>query len=347
MRNSLFAAGLAAAALIPSFAMAQQSCEQQRSARTTGTIAGAGIGALVGGAVAGRNDRAAGAVIGGIGGAIIGNQVAKGSADCAHAYGFYDNQGDWHSNDVARADATGYYDRDGAWVNGAPNGYYTSQGRWVAASSANTASGYYDADRRWVPASATGYYDARGQWVAGAASGYYDTQGRWVAGPAVGRYDANGRWIAGQPSMRRDANGVWVAEAQTGYYGADRRWHAGPVTGYYDNDGRWLGAAQAADSRAADASYETRSRWDGAPADIRSRQAWLDQRIRNGMDEGRLSTNEGTRAMRTLAGIRRQESRMPHRRGQLNRADQATIQARLDDLSASLRWSRRDGPGRN
>jgi hypothetical protein len=41
MRNHLFAAGLTAAALIPSFAMAQQSCEQQRTTRATGTIAGA------------------------------------------------------------------------------------------------------------------------------------------------------------------------------------------------------------------------------------------------------------------------------------------------------------------
>jgi hypothetical protein len=347
MRNQLFAAGVAAALLIPSFAMAQQTCEQQRSTRTTGTIAGAGIGALLGSAVAGHNDRAAGAVIGGVGGAIIGNQVAKGSADCAHAYGFYDAQGAWHSNGVARADATGYYDRQGAWVNGAPNGYYTPQGRWVTASSDATASGYYDSERHWVPASATGYYDARGQWVAGAASGYYDAQRRWVAGPAVGRYDANGRWIPGQPSMRRDSSGAWVAEAQTGYYDSDRRWHAGPVSGYYDNNGRWTNSDRAADSHSADASYETRSSWAGAPADIRSRQAWLDQRIRNGVDEGRLSAEDGDRATRTLAGIRRQEARMPHRRGQLSSRDTAIIQARLDDLSASLRWSRRDGPGRN
>lgn len=342
MRTHLFAAGLAAAALIPSFAMAQQTCEQQRSTRTTGTIAGAGIGALLGSAVAGHNDRAAGAVIGGVGGAIVGNQIAKGSADCAHAYGFYDTQGAWHSNGVARTNATGYYDRDGAWVDGAPNGYYTPQGRWITASSDATASGYYDSDRHWVPVSATGYYDARGQWVAGAASGYYDSQSRWVAGPAVGRYDANGRWIAGQPSMRRDANGAWVAEAQSGYYDSDHRWRAGPVTGYYDNNGRWTNSAQAAGSHAADASYETRSNWSGAPTDIRSRQAWLDQRIRNGLDEGRLSTDEGNRAMSTLAGIRRQEARMPHRRGQLSRGDTAIIQARLDDLSASLSWTRRN-----
>ena len=63
MRKLLLVAGLAAAALIPSLAVAQPSCEQQRDNRVVGTLAGAGIGALLGSAIAGHDDRAAGAVV--------------------------------------------------------------------------------------------------------------------------------------------------------------------------------------------------------------------------------------------------------------------------------------------
>jgi len=98
MRNLLFVAGFAAATLIPSFAAAQQTCEQRKANRVAGTVVGAGIGALLGSAVAGRGDRNEGAVIGGVGGAVIGNQVAKGNGDCARAYGFYDDNGNWHAN---------------------------------------------------------------------------------------------------------------------------------------------------------------------------------------------------------------------------------------------------------
>ena len=135
MSKNLLLAAVAAAALIPSFASAQQTCEQQRTSRTVGTVAGAGLGALAGGVIAGRDDRTKGAVIGGIAGAILGNQISKSGADCAHAYGYYDNNGMWHANDVARADARGYFDRNGVWVDGTPNGYYDANGRWVTAAT--------------------------------------------------------------------------------------------------------------------------------------------------------------------------------------------------------------------
>ncbi len=51
-------AGLAVAALLPGMAQAQISCEQQQSSRTAGTLAGAGIG-----------------------GAVLGNKIAKSSAN--------------------------------------------------------------------------------------------------------------------------------------------------------------------------------------------------------------------------------------------------------------------------
>jgi hypothetical protein len=135
MRHRLLVAGLVLATLVPSLAAAQQTCEQRKSNRVAGTVVGAGIGALLGSAVAGRGDRNTGAVVGGLGGAVIGNQVAKGNGDCARAYGFYDNNGTWHANAVGRNDAQGYYDRNGNWVDGAPNGRWDDNGRYVASNA--------------------------------------------------------------------------------------------------------------------------------------------------------------------------------------------------------------------
>jgi hypothetical protein len=263
MRNYLFVAGIAAATLLPSFAFAQTSCERQHDNRVATTVGGGVLGALIGSAVAGHGDKTTGAVIGGVGGAVIGNQVGKPSADCAHAYGYYDSNGAWHANAVARTDAQGYYDRSGRWIEGAPNGAYDSRGRWVASS----ANGYYDRRGGWAPASVTGYYDTRGQWVAGAPSAY--SQGR-------------------------------------------------------------------------NASYDSRSNWAGAPTDVRSRAAWLDQRIRRGLDDGSLTRGQGKRALRSLNDIRREEAGLRHNNGQLNQRDEVRMQARLDTLSNSVRWSRQD-----
>jgi hypothetical protein len=340
MRRHLLAAGIAAATLIPTLAMAQQTCEQQRNTRVTGTVAGAGLGALLGSVVAGKGDRTTGAVVGGLGGALVGNQISKGKADCANAYGYYDNNGAWHATGVDRAQARGYYSRDGQWVEGAPNGYYNAQNQWVQSSTSASASGYYDRNNQWVPASSNGYYDTRGQWVAGAASGYYDN-GRWVSGPATGRYDSNGRWVPGQAAGRRDANGAWITDAQPGYYDANGRWRAGEARGYYDTQGRWIATAPSADSRGTNASYGDRSNMDG-PRDFRSRETRLQQRIRAGMNDGSLSRAEADRALRSLAAIRREEAGLRHYQGRLGQRDEVRIQAKLDTLSDSIRWSRQD-----
>lgn len=131
MRKHLLMLGLTAATLIPSLAAAQQTCEERRNNRVAGTVVGAGLGAILGSAVAGRGDRNEGAVIGAIGGGVIGNQVSKGNGDCREAYGYYDNNGNWHSNAVARDQARGYYDRNGNWVQGQPSGRWDND-RWVA-----------------------------------------------------------------------------------------------------------------------------------------------------------------------------------------------------------------------
>jgi len=196
MRNHLLVAGIAAAALIPSFALAQTSCEQQHQNRVAGTVGGGVLGALIGSAIAGHGDKTTGAVIGGVGGAVIGNQATKGSADCAHAYGYYDTKGAWHANAVARSDARGYYDRSGRWLEGAPNGAYNSRGTWVAANT----PGYYDNRGGWTPGATTGYWDTRGEWVAATPAAYdratnatYDNRNQWDGAPTD--FTARAEWL--------------------------------------------------------------------------------------------------------------------------------------------------------
>lgn len=154
MRRTLIAAGLVGLTLIPSFANAQQTCEERRNNRVAGTIVGGALGAIAGSAVAGRGDRNEGAVIGGLGGAVLGNQLSKGGGDCRNAYGFYDNNGVWHANAVDRRNAQGYYDRQGAWVAGAPpGGDWDRNGRWAmsAGSYGSPANYTYRSDWRDAP----------------------------------------------------------------------------------------------------------------------------------------------------------------------------------------------------
>ena len=330
MRIQTLVAGACAAALIPTVALAQQTCEQRQSTRVVGTLAGAGIGALAGSAIAGHGDRGQGAVIGGVAGALIGNQATKGQPDCARAYGFYDNHGDWHANTVAQNDAAGYFDRNGTWVEGAPRGYYARDGQWTQTNSDASTGGYY-VNNLWVPASAGGYYTQDGLWVA-TASGHYDQAGRWVAGPTTGRYNADGRWMAGQASGRRDANGAWIADPQPGYYD-NGRWVRGEAVGYYDARGQWM----ATDGRAQRADYRRDGHSDRDALSIDDRQARLAERINRGEQSGKLSRSEVRHARQTLASIERQERSLRTRQGYLGPRGQAIITARLDGLSQTLR----------
>jgi hypothetical protein len=154
MRKHQLAAGIAALTLIPGLAMAQETCEQRAANRAAGTAVGAVGGAIVGSAVAGRHDRGTGAIVGGIAGAILGNQLAKGSRDCAHAYGWYDNDGRWHGNRVDQSAAVGYYDRSGVWIDGRPPGRWAN-GVWVA------DAGNYGADASYVARGRTLDVDSR------------------------------------------------------------------------------------------------------------------------------------------------------------------------------------------
>jgi Glycine zipper 2TM domain len=167
MRRLLIAA-VSTIVLFPTAAFAQTQCERaQQSRSATGTILGGLGGAAVGNAVAGHGDKKTGAIIGAIGGALLGNQLSKSNTDCAHAYGYYDSQSKWHANAVDRASAGGYFDRDGVWRSGEPNGYYDRDGVWRASDG----RGYTDNQGRWVPPSVDGYYDPQDRWVVASRPG--------------------------------------------------------------------------------------------------------------------------------------------------------------------------------
>ena len=336
MKKSIWVAGIAVAALLPSMAFAQDRCDQQRDSRTTGgTIIGGVVGAIVGGSAAAEKNRTEGAVLGGVVGAIAGNAIARSSADCDRAYGYYDRNGAWHANDRNVGRASGYFDRDGRFIDGQPNGYYDN-GRWV---QTRDAGGYTDRDGRWVPATANGYYDSRGQWVAGTSAGHYEN-GRWVSGPAQGYYDRNGRWMRGEAPGRRDSNGVWVADAQAGYYD-NGRWIAGETRGYYDNQGRWVrvgGDYRPNDNRGPDRGTQN---WSGA--DTRQRASLLGDYIRAARQDGQLTRRESQKALTTLASITRSDAQMRRNNGgRLGPRGTSSINTRLDSLARSVRMDVRD-----
>ncbi len=335
MRTYLITAGLVAALGSASIASAQQTCEERSTNRAIGTVAGAGIGALLGNVIAGRGDKTLGTVIGGVGGGVAGNQLTKGSGDCARAYGYYDKRNTWHANDVRVDNAQGYYDRDGQWVNGAPNGYYDNNGRWVAGTVSNDRAGYRDEHGHWVPASANGYYDPENRYVGGSVSGHYEN-GRWVASPAVGRYDDYGRWIAGTANGRRDADGRWVAAPEPGYYDTSGRWNRGAVTGYYDTRGTWI--LTGTNQQNGNTGYGNNDR-----RDLASREARIDARIRRAYDERTLTYRERNRALTELGAIKRLQRRVTDQYGRIDARNEQMLQARLDRLNAGIRDARQDG----
>jgi hypothetical protein len=80
MRTKLLVAGFLMAVALPAAALAQPydpGCVQQnRDNRAAGTVVGAIGGALLGGAIGGRHNGGAGAVVGGVTGAVAGNAIA-------------------------------------------------------------------------------------------------------------------------------------------------------------------------------------------------------------------------------------------------------------------------------
>jgi len=79
----LVAVALPAAAQPPGVSWSGDVCHQQKThAAHRGTFLGAVFGGILGSAIAGRHDRAAGAVVGGSAGAVIGHTVGASSVEC-------------------------------------------------------------------------------------------------------------------------------------------------------------------------------------------------------------------------------------------------------------------------
>jgi outer membrane lipoprotein SlyB len=134
---SLAAACATASLSVPQFAAAQRYddtrdygygdgdlCAQQRKDSTTkGTLAGAGLGALAGAALAGKGAKTEGAVLGGVVGGVVGHQVGKHNVKCA-SYPRRISQNNYSRNNCRWVEE--YYDgrnhslevcrdRDGVW----------------------------------------------------------------------------------------------------------------------------------------------------------------------------------------------------------------------------------------
>ena len=336
-------------------ASAQQSCEQHRSNRTVGTVAGAGLGGVLGNVIAGSGDKTLGAIIGAVVGGGVGNQVTKNNGNCANAYGYYDKSGNWVASTVAANQQSGYYDRDSNWVEGAPQGYYDNQGRWVAAQNAGnggTAIGYRDRNGRWIaPASAD--FDANNRYVTGTVPGYWQ-DGRWVGGTTSGSYDRNGRWMPGQVGGQRDANGNWVADPQPGYYDPRGRWIAGTTRGRYDERGVWIADnngnyAGNGNNGNGNGGYGNNGNGNGdggygnGQRDVRDRFDRIENRIARGVDQGSLTRADGQRADAELEAIRRFDQSLRQRNGRISPRNENLVRVRLDRLNARLRSIRDNG----
>ena len=115
MRTKSLIVGLIMAAALPSAVLAQpydEGCvRSNQDSRAAGTVLGAIGGAVIGGAIAGRHDRGAGVVLGGVGGAVAGNAIAGSTQHpCPEGY-YYTPRGD-----------ANYYGPSGQFWAGAPRG---------------------------------------------------------------------------------------------------------------------------------------------------------------------------------------------------------------------------------
>jgi hypothetical protein len=78
--------------------------------------------------------------------------------------------------------------------------------------------------------------------------------------------------------------------------------------------------------------------WRGAPRGVWERIQYLQQRIDRGSRDGSLTRREAQRAQMELNRIRRDAGAM--RRDGFSPRESSVIQARLDNVSRNLRWSR-------
>ena len=93
---------------------------------------------------------------------------------------------------------------------------------------------------------------------------------------------------------------------------------------------------------AAQPGWNAPAFWRGAPAGVMQRADFLQRRIDNGIRDGSIDRREAWRVQRELRNIREDARRAAWRNGgRLRPAEEARLQARLDNLSRQIRCIRR------
>lgn len=85
-------------------------------------------------------------------------------------------------------------------------------------------------------------------------------------------------------------------------------------------------------------AYDRGTFWRQAPTGINERIDWMQARI----DRNRMDERQSSYARHELQDIRRMRDDLRRRDGHLNTEDRDYLQARLDHLSANLRWMREE-----
>lgn len=83
--------------------------------------------------------------------------------------------------------------------------------------------------------------------------------------------------------------------------------------------------------------------WQGAPANAYQRIQFLQDRVNRGVADGSLNRREAWRVNSELNGLRQWIRRMHWQTGSLTPAQQARVQARLDQISRQIHWMRHNG----
>lgn len=83
--------------------------------------------------------------------------------------------------------------------------------------------------------------------------------------------------------------------------------------------------------------------WHGAPGDLRARIDYMEGRLHEAADAGRLNPEQAHRAFDELGSIRGSIRDLYQRDNGLSPDDRAYIQARLDHLGASVHWMEKTG----
>jgi hypothetical protein len=129
MRRTLMIAGLAALVAAPSLASAESCQQRAHDRRVTGTVVGGVGGALIGQAI---SHDTAGTLLGGVGGAVVGNQVARTKCyDAPRAY-YHGRTRNSHGREAPRGDDNASY-AGGGGCRYENRPYYDERGQLVYA----------------------------------------------------------------------------------------------------------------------------------------------------------------------------------------------------------------------